>query len=118
MNDPRDFLAWTGFGTVGSLLLALGLLGCVLHSQPLRRLAAAAIALTGSLLLLDGAQLLHGLRPAPAVSVAVAVSGLAVLLLFWPVGTIDPATLDADPGSQSTAENLSQSEEDSQQATA
>ena len=111
MNDPRDFLAWTGFGTVGSLLLALGLLGCLLHRSRLRRLASAAVSLTGSLLLLDGAQLFHGTQPAVAVSTAVAVSGLAVTLFLWPRDHSGQTTPDTAAPPPVTAENRSKSHE-------
>jgi len=118
MNDPRDFLAWTGFGTVGSLLLALGLLGCLLHQKPLRRLGSAVVSLTGGLLLLDGAQLFHGAQPAVTVSTAAAVSGLTVALFLWPHRNSTSTSPGTTASLQSTAGNPLNSRENPQQPPA
>ncbi len=90
--DPRDFLSLTGFGTVGSLLLGLGLLGCLLHRDSSRVLASAVVGLTGGLLILDGAQLFHGYRPEVFVSLAVLAMGTAVacFLRFGRDSVADP----------------------------
>ena len=76
--DPRDFLALTGYGTVGSLLVALGLLGCLLHRQSTRMMASAMVALTGVAVLLVGAQQFHGDSAAVSNSLAVVACGTAI----------------------------------------
>ncbi|MDA0587458.1 MAG: hypothetical protein O3C17_05565 [Planctomycetota bacterium] len=80
--DQRDFISLTGFGTVGSILLGLGLLGCLLHRDTSRLRASAVVGLTGGLLILDGAQLFHGHRPEVVVSLAVLASGTAVVVFL------------------------------------
>ena len=76
--DPRDFLALTGYGTVGSLLVALGLLGCLLHRQSIRMMASAMVALTGVAVLLAGAQQFHGDSAAVPSSLAVLACGTVI----------------------------------------
>ena len=93
--DPRDFLSLTGFGSLGSVLLGLGILGCLLHRNSSRLIASAFVALTGSLLLLDGAQLFHAVRPAVPVSLAVLIAGTAVFF-FLRTGERTDRDLTAD----------------------
>jgi hypothetical protein len=90
--DPRDFISLTSFGTVGSILLGLGLLGCLLHREASRVLASAVVGLTGGLLILDGAQLFHGVTPAALVSLAVLGCGTSVALFLqtWRVPDPEP----------------------------
>lgn len=78
LNDPRDFISLTEFGTVGSILLCIGLLGCLLHRDSSRLLASTIVALTGGLLILDGAQIFDGATPSFAVSLAIVLSGTGV----------------------------------------
>ncbi|MBC8289076.1 MAG: hypothetical protein H8E37_02065 [Planctomycetes bacterium] len=80
--DPRDFLALTGYGTVGSLLLALGLLGCLLHRQSVRLLVSALVALVGVALLFVGSQQFHGDSPTVQASLALVVCGTAVAIFI------------------------------------
>jgi hypothetical protein len=100
--DPRDFISLTSFGTVGSILLGLGLLGCLLHRDSSRVLASAVVGMTGGLLILDGAQIFNGSPPAVLVSVAVLASGTAVA--FFLQSRRDPG--DRADNSPTSAEKL------------
>ena len=115
--DPRDFLALTGYGTVGSLLIALGLLGCLLHRQSARMVASAVVALTGVALLLAGAQQFHGDAPSVPVSLAVIASGTAVAFFLRSTRpatgslAVEPRSGAADsstPVSKKTAETVAE----------
>ena len=92
--DPRDFISLTSFGTVGSILLGLGVLGCLLHRDSSRVLASAGVGLTGGWLILDGAQLFHGVSPAVMVSLAVLASetAIACFLRPWRKSVMDSAS--------------------------
>lgn len=110
MNDPRDFISLTSFGSVGSILLALGLLGCLLHRDRSRVLAAVVVALTGGLLILDAAQLLHANRPAVGVSLAVIAGGMAVVLLLRPAEPSAALSSSRENKSAPDSANLPESE--------
>ena len=60
MHDPRDFLAFTQFGILGTLLLGIGLLGVLIHRNPVRLALSTGVGLLGILFLSEGGTLFHG----------------------------------------------------------
>jgi ascorbate-specific PTS system EIIC-type component UlaA len=81
MNDPRDFLALARFGNLGILLIAVGLLGVLIHRQPLRQAMASGVCVLGVLLVSEGASLLHGEPQSFRESIAAVFIGLAIVIL-------------------------------------
>jgi hypothetical protein len=105
LNDPRDFISLTGFDTVGSILLSIGLLGCLLHRDSSRLLASTIVALTGGLLILDGAQIFNGAAPSFAVSLAVIFSGTAVAVSLRARRLSQPEADNSLPDSEMSLKN-------------
>lgn len=97
MNDPRDFLALARFGNLGILLLAVGLLGVLIHRQPLRQAMASGVCLLGLLLVSEGASLLHGEPQSFRESIAAIFIGTAIVILAV------RATVSRQPGEKPTA---------------
>ena len=81
MNDPRDFLALARFGNLGILLLGIGLLGVLIHRQPMRQAIAVGICLLGLLFVSEGTALLHGAPLPVRNSISVVVIGLSIAVL-------------------------------------
>tara|TARA_R110002072_G_scaffold303099_1_gene493552 strand:+ start:307497 stop:307790 length:294 start_codon:yes stop_codon:yes gene_type:complete len=74
MHDPRDFLAFTQFGILGTLLLGIGLLGVLIHRNPVRLALSTGVGLLGILFLSEGGTLFHGATISVRGSVIAAVA--------------------------------------------
>lgn len=59
MNEPRDILAFVSYGNLAVLLMGVGLLGALVHRNPIRRGLSAGVVSLGVLLLCESGTLFH-----------------------------------------------------------